>query len=180
MTLGPEEKYPADDAIDMDLSTVASTQSDGGTGWLKLELDKTYLIHKIVIYLRFYTNWFNPQNWCVKSEDNFKECAAKMNNTEVSLFQGEVKLTSCGTLQLTNGLEQKDQIYTLICNSRGDTVKLSKTEGDITVYEVAIIGTGEDILIDPCLSIGVEIKTSNNTLKIGFHHCLLIQRCRIR
>ena len=147
VTLGPKEQFPVAHAIDMDLSTVASTQSDGGTGWLKLELDKTYFIHKILIYLRFYTNWFNPQNWCIRSENHFKQCAAKMNNTDVSLFQGQVKLTSCGTLQLTNGLEQKDQIYTIICNSRGDTVKLSKTAGDITVQEVAVIGTGEDILI---------------------------------
>ena len=61
------------------------------------------------------------------------------NNVDVSVYQGDVKQKSCGTLQLTYGLEQSDQIYTLICNTEGDTVKLSKTksEGKIAVYEVA-------------------------------------------
>ena len=55
---------------------------------------------------------------------------------------GEVKQKSCGTLQLTYGLEQSDQIYTLICNTEGDTVKLSKTTGDIAVREVVVVSTG--------------------------------------
>ena len=55
----------------------------------------------------------------------------------------EVKQRSCGTLQLTYGLEQSDQIYTLICNTEGDTVKLSKDTGFIAVYEVILISTGK-------------------------------------
>ena len=65
------------------------------------------------------------------------------NNVDVSVYQGEVKQKSCGTLQQTYGLEQSDQIYTLICNAKGDSVKLSKDTGTITVYEVAISGAGE-------------------------------------
>ena len=64
------------------------------------------------------------------------------NNVDVSVYQGEVKQKSCGTLQLTYGLEQADQIYTLICNTEGDTVKLSKSMGHIAVFEVATISTG--------------------------------------
>ena len=60
----------------------------------------------------------------------------------MSVYQGEVKQKSCGTLQLTYGLEQADQIYTLICNTEGDNVKLSKSTGDIAVTEVATISTG--------------------------------------
>ena len=61
------------------------------------------------------------------------------NNVDVSVYQGEVKQKSCGTLQLTYGLEQSDQIYTLICNSNGDTVKLSKSTKTIAVSEVLVL-----------------------------------------
>ena len=64
------------------------------------------------------------------------------NNMDVSVYQGDVKQKSCGTLQLTYGLEQSDQIYTLICNAKGDIVKLTKTSGVINLYEVAVTTTG--------------------------------------
>ena len=63
------------------------------------------------------------------------------NNVDVSVYQGDVKQKSCGTLQLTYGLEQPDQIYTLICNTEGDTVKLSKSTGNIAVNELVVIRT---------------------------------------
>ena len=63
------------------------------------------------------------------------------NNVDVSVYQGDVKQKSCGTLQLTYGLEQSDQIYTLICNTEGDTVKLSKSTGNIAVNELVVIRT---------------------------------------
>ena len=128
-------------AIDKDLSTEAATGTGNGTRWIKLEFDKTYLIHKVVIYYRFYTNWYNPSSWCVQSEDRFRDCVRFDNNVDVSVYQGDVKQKSCGTLQLTNGLERSDQIYTLLCMTEGDTVKLSKNEGHIVVFEVAITGT---------------------------------------
>ena len=65
------------------------------------------------------------------------------NNVDVSVYQGEVKQKSCGTLQLTYGLDQSDQIYTLICNVHGDNVKLSKSNDEIAVFEVVVIGTGK-------------------------------------
>ena len=108
---------------------------------MKLEFDKTYFIHKVVIYYRFYTNWYLPDDWCVKSEANFKKCVDNDNDVDVSVYQGEEAKKSCGTLHLTYGLEQSDQIYTLLCNAEGDTVKLSKTtHGNVAVYEVAITG----------------------------------------
>ena len=67
------------------------------------------------------------------------------NNVDVSVYQGDIKQKSCGTLQLTYGLEQSDQIYTLICNTEGDTVKLSKSfssSGYIAVNEVAVVTQG--------------------------------------
>ena len=78
---------------------------------------------------------------------NFKACVDNHNNVDVSVYQGEVKQNSCGTLQLTYGLEQSDQIYTLICNAEGDTVKLSKTTEYISVFEVVVVGKGMQLLL---------------------------------
>ena len=119
------------------------TVSDAnGACWIKVEFDKTYFIHKVVICYMFYTNWYHPNSWCVKSEANFRACVDSENNVDVSVYRGEVQPKSCGTLQLTYGLEQSDQIYTLLCNTEGDTVKLSKSTGKIAVYEVAVSRTG--------------------------------------
>ena len=137
-----EERNAAAHAVDKDLSTHAVTKTENGAAWLKLEFDKTYFINKIVIYYRFYTDWFDPNGSCAISETSFKGCVDNNNNIDVSVFQGEVKQNSCGTLQMTYGLEQSDQIYTLVCNTKGDTVKLSKTGGAIAVYEVVTTSTG--------------------------------------
>lgn len=127
-------------AIDRDLTNIAGTETDNGAGWIKVEFDKIYTIHKVVIYWRFYTNWFYPIWECAKSIDKFKGCVDRENNVDVSVYEGEVHKISCGTLQLTYGLEQSDQIYTLLCNAEGDTIKLSKTTGQIVVAEIVIIG----------------------------------------
>ena len=109
---------------------------------MKLEFDKTYFINKVVVFQRFYTNWYDPSEFCVASETNFRSCLDNDNNVDVSVYQGDVKQKSCGTLQLTYGLEQSDQIYTLICNTEGDIVKLSKNTGTIAVYEVVVTSAG--------------------------------------
>ena len=160
-----EQCCAAEHAIDRDLSTVAATQTDNGAGWLKLQFDKTHLINKIIIYSRFYTDWYHSNNGCVQSESNFKACVDMDNNVDVSVYQGEVKQKSCGTLQLTYALEQSDQIYTLLCNTGGDTVKLSKSAGTIAVFEVVVIGTGDllpkIIVLRVVHSEGSFIKTIN-------------------
>ena len=130
-------------AVDRDLSTAAAINAGTGEGWFKLEFGETYFIHKVLIYYRFYTNWYDPSNHCVQSEDNFRDCVDNDNNVDVSVYQGEVKHASCGTLQLTYGLKQADQIYTLICNTDGDTVKLSKNTGVIALSEIAVTSTGK-------------------------------------
>ena len=138
-----EECCKAAHAIDKDLSTEAVTQTDNGAGWLKLRFDETHFIHKIVIYCRIFTNWFHPSINCVKDLENFRWCVDSDNNVDVSVYQGEVLQKSCGTLQLTYGLEQSDQIYTMVCNIEGDTVELSKSTGSISVFEVVVISTGK-------------------------------------
>ena len=122
---------------------MAATETNDGAGWFKLDFDKTYYIHKVVIYYRFYTNWYDPSDDCVESEANFRSCVDERNNVDVSVYQGDVKQKSCGTLQLTYGLEQSDQIYTLLCNIKGNAVKLTKDSGVIVVYEVAVTTTGK-------------------------------------
>jgi hypothetical protein len=106
--------------------------------WLKIEFGKTSYIHRIIIYYRFYTNWYDTSYWCAQSVENFTICVNNDNNVDVSVYQGDVKQKSCGTLKLTYGLEQSDQIYTLICNTEGDTVKLSKSTGYVIVYEIVV------------------------------------------
>jgi len=119
---------------------MAGVHASNGRGWLRLRFDRPYFVVKILIYYRFYTNWFNPQEGCVKSEANFKSCIDNDGNVDVSVYQGEVQQKSCGTLQLTFGLEQSDQIYTLICNAVGDTVILNKeASGNFAVSEVVVV-----------------------------------------
>ena len=130
-------------AIDLDRATRTKAKlSEEGIAWLKVELDRTYLIKNIEIYYMFYTDWYYPWWDCAKSKTSFKACVDENSNVDVSVYQGEVKQKSCGTLQLTYGLEKSDQIYTLICNTAGDTVKLSKTEGEIKVFEIIVYRTG--------------------------------------
>ena len=95
------------------------------------------------MHYMFYTNWYDPVNSCVQSKASFKRCVIDENNVDVAVYQGDVKQKSCGTLQLTYGLEQSDQIYTLLCNTEGDTVKLSKDKGRIVVYEIAVINVNK-------------------------------------
>ena len=127
-------------SIDRDLSTAAVTHTDDGAGWLKLEFDRSYQIHKVVIYYRFFNDWFDS-GACTDTSQSFKACLDNDNDVDVTVYQRELKQESCGTLLLTYGLEQKDQIYTLICNTEGDTVKLSKDTGIIGVFEITVMGT---------------------------------------
>ena len=139
-----EQTFAAAHAIDGDLSTMAATEIVNGAVWLKLQFDRSHFINKIIVYSRFYTDWYYPTSGCVSTESNYRGCVDNENNVVVSVYQGEVKQKSCGTLQLKYGLEQSDQIYTLICNTKGDTVKLSKNTGKIVVTEVAVsTGTGK-------------------------------------
>ena len=138
------EEFSAAYATDKDYSTKAGAALRDGDDsvWLKLDFGKTNFIHRVKIYHQFYTNWYDPRDPCVPSQANFKECVDYRNNVDMSVYQGEEKQKSCGTLQLTYGLEQSDQIYTLICNTEGDNVKLSKKQDRIMVYEIIVTGKG--------------------------------------
>ena len=143
-----EECCGAGHVVDMHLSTAAALLTSDGAGWLKLKFGRTHYIHKVIIYYRFFTDWYdNVNDWCALLVENFIACVNNENNVDVSVYQGEVKQKSCGTLQLTYGLEQSDQIYTLICNTAGDTVKLSKDTGSIVMYEVVVTSRGKLLFV---------------------------------
>ena len=125
--------------VDQDLATPAVTDTRWGAGWIKIEFDKAYDIHKIIIYHMFYINWYDPHSWCVKDVAHFNYCIKAVNNVDVSVYQGDVHQKSCGTLQLTYGLDQSDQIYTMICFIEGDTVIFSKISGKIELWEVVAV-----------------------------------------
>ena len=132
-------------AVDRDLSTLSRIYPETDKMWLRVAFDEIYYVHEVIIYYRFYTDWYFPRNECVKSIRKYKSCVDNTDNLDVSVYQGEVKQKSCGTLQLTHGLEQSDQIYRLICNAEGDSVKLSKSTGNIEVAEVVVL-SGSRIL----------------------------------
>ena len=110
---------------------------------MKLEFHSPYLIHQIIIHQFFYTNWYYPDSeGCGQSESNYHACKNNDNNVDIAVYQGDELQASCGTLQLTYGLEQADQIYTFICSTDGDTVLLSKTSGHISIFEIVVTSTG--------------------------------------
>ena len=132
---GNEARYGPTNAIDQDLKTPAGINIENGAVWLKLQFDRTYHVRKIIIYYKFSNYWYDRNSGCIEN----RKCTDLDNNVDVSVYQGEVKQKSCGTLQLNYGLEQSDQIYTLMCDAEGDTVKLNKSTGNIAVYEVVTI-----------------------------------------
>ena len=132
-------------AIDRDLRLGTRIETVNGTAWLMLQFDEIHFIHKVVFYYRFYTNWvvLNEEAWCTEEISNFKRCVDQNSDIDVSVYQGDVKQKSCGTLQLTYALEQSDQIYTLGCNVKGDSVEFIKTtEAAIMAFEIVVTGRG--------------------------------------
>ena len=138
---------PAKNAIDRDLATGSVASARSGHGWIKLEFQRTYFIHKVVIYGKFYTDWF-PENpgYCSENEAQYQRC---LNNdllyVDVAVYRGETKRASCGIIPKSDGLKQEDQIYTMFCNAMGDTVKLEKKKAEyyIAISEIVVASFGK-------------------------------------
>ena len=81
-----EKLWAVEHAIDNDLSTVAATETGDGLGWIKLQFDEKHLIHKMILYLRFYTNWYEASTGCILNVEDFKRCADLDNNVDVSVY----------------------------------------------------------------------------------------------
>ena len=145
-TVNDNENKGASRAVDKNLRTDAAVEATSEEeAWIKLEFDSEYFIHRVIIYNRFYNDWFTD-GLCAQSYYNFKICISNQKNVAVSVLKGEVMQKSCGKLQPTNGQEQADQIYTMICNARGDTVRLKKNSGKFHIWEVVVTGPGESQL----------------------------------
>ena len=139
----PADHKP-DLAIDKNLATHAIVRFVDSTTtpelWMKLKLAETGLIYKIVIYQIFFSGCYDPTGRCVRTVADYQLCKDEYINTDVSVYLGEVKQRSCGTLQTTYGLEQADQVYTFICSVRGDVVMLTKSQKQLRVDEIVITG----------------------------------------
>ena len=95
---------------------------------------------------RFY---FESTNRILKNNPRihrFKICVDAETNVLVSVYQDSQKQKDCGTLQLSYGLEQSDQIYHIDCGAGGDMIKFSKDSGlgNLVVYEVVTVGPGKE------------------------------------
>ena len=132
---------------------------------MKLKLDGTTFIQKVVLYNRFYTDWFNADGYCVQSRENYKGCLSKVDNIEVSVYNRGTKIKSCGTLQRKTGLKQSDQIYTVPCNTKGDTVKVTQEDPNkvLVIFEIAITGKGEKSILFSHTEIAYLLFASINT-----------------
>ena len=64
----------ATNAMDGDLLSLAVVYTGNGADWLKFNFGKTFHIQEVLIYHRFYTNWYNPAQKCAESEDRFRSC----------------------------------------------------------------------------------------------------------
>ena len=98
----------------------------------------------------------------------------RLKNVDVSVYQGNIKQKSCGTLQPNYGLEQTDQIYTLICNAEGDSVKLRKSTGLLELSEIVVTEVDRkflgELLWKPQWLLKIKISPS-------LHHEKIISLC---
>lgn len=106
---------------------------------MTFQLYKPHFIHKVVIHHVYYTGW-DFDEYC-KPESKFIECIEEHTDVEVSVYKGDIKQKSCGVLSLNYGLKKSDQVYNLFCNTEGDKIKLTKSSGQIVIYEIAITST---------------------------------------
>ena len=132
-------------AFDKDLTTVAASIAGPETAdiWIKIKLRKSSYIQKVIIHLGFYKNWYDPTESCVQDVGKYEKCKDEQNNVNVEVFQGDTLEKSCGTLRVSYGQNQGNQIYSFFCNADGDTVLLSKSLGQIAASEIVVIGDGK-------------------------------------
>ena len=129
-------KFGARNAVDENFGTQA-----GAHTWLKLEFDKRYSILRVIYYYKFYNYWpYDKSDVCFQSTKQFvEECVNKDTGVKVSVYMGEDSVQECGTINLRSGLYQSDQTYEILCyGAVGDTLKLEKSSGVITVYELQV------------------------------------------
>ena len=124
----------------------APTRNGQTEARMKLVFEKINFVHEVRVYFRFFTDWYRSVR-CVVNLAKFKECVDEENDIELSVYQGENLVKICGTFRRTYGQKQSDQIYSLYCNVKGDSVMLRKTTPElIGIYEVVVTGKSIDKL----------------------------------
>ena len=131
--------------IDQDVSTFSTVKpgSDGSV-FVHMDLGGLYYVHRITIYYRFYIGWWpdsTQSRWCQDSPSKCNQCITGHNNAMVSVFTNGTSQKLCGTLQISSGLTQKDHIYTFLCHSIGDAVRLHKSSVHIISFADIIVDT---------------------------------------
>ena len=132
-------------AVDKDLSTVVSAEATSLKQdiWIRFDFSKTSFVDKVVIYLNFFTDFYHPTGPCMVDEATFRNCKESQKGLEVSVLKKE-EHKSCGTIDLSLGLERSDQIYTFDCGAKGNAVVLTKTPVDwstfLPLWEIVMYG----------------------------------------
>ena len=129
-------------AVDGDLSTSAILNPEGGSAWLKLDFDEKLHIHKVLMYNEYYRDWF-WESGCQESLADYRKCVDMLKSVEIDVFNGEEKVKFCGQPRLNYGLRQRDQMYTVMCNRLGNSVRLTTFDSVIRVFELVVISRGE-------------------------------------
>ena len=98
----------------------------------------TRLLHRRAA---FYTDWWpdsTQHRWCQSSLLNWNTCKTNHNKPQVSVFANGTSQKLCGTLQISSGLTQKDHIYTFLCHSKGDAVRMHKASVHISFADIIV------------------------------------------
>ena len=129
----------AEKLIDNDLYSraVLVRENTTNSSWIKISLDRPYFITKVVVYNTFFVDWYVPDSDCVVNTEHFISCNNKVDGVNVTVSE-----KICATLQVfPTALDQKDQVYSLLCNAEGKEVLLSKSEVQkFSIRDVAILG----------------------------------------
>ena len=123
-TIDDELMYAADRAIDNNFYTCARTEADSaGIRWFKVTFDKVHCISKVI----WYREYFEIHTWTC-TNDGCSNCVA------------EGITSKCDKFTLTVSTEGAASDLPSIPDCKyGNTVKMSKTTGSITVGELVTI-----------------------------------------
>ena len=123
-----EDKYAAEHAIDLNLTTYSKTcRGSDGSLWLQLKLDQVYCVEQIRTYKR----------------DGKVLRTLTCSNTDCSHCEG----INCSWYSLSVSTEEAELLPVLDCKY-GDTVKLQYTGkgySSLMVYEISVTGEKGDI-----------------------------------
>ena len=119
--------------IDRDLGTEAAAKAANGLLWIKLEFGSIRYITHITYYNFFFTDWFFPSDPCMGSLSRYYGCLADNSNIIIEIKSSGKLIQTCGTVELTNGPNQSDQIYSFKCIAYGDEVLVRKN-GTSTIF----------------------------------------------